>query len=179
VRTQYGDIKRGTIPLAESIKPVQFELQHLRIGQQAPEIEGEDLNGKPMKLSSFRGKVVVLDFWANWCGYCVQMYPQEREMVKRLSGKPFVLLGVNGDGDRNEIKQVVAAQKLAWRSWWDGGNTGRPINRKWNILSIPTVFVLDAKGVIRYKRVRGKAIDDAVDHLLKELEQPVPTTARK
>jgi peroxiredoxin len=98
------------------------------------------------------------------------MYPHERSLVKKLEGQPFALLGVNSD-PKDRLKQVIKKENMTWRSWWDGGNTSGPIATKWNVSGWPTIYVLDPKGVIRYKEVREKAMDDAVDALLKEIEQ--------
>jgi peroxiredoxin len=98
------------------------------------------------------------------------MYPHERSLVKRLEGKPFALLGVNSDS-KDRVRQAMKKENITWRSWWDRGSTGGPIASAWNVSSWPTIYVLDAKGVIRYKNVRGGAMDQAVDALLKELEE--------
>jgi hypothetical protein len=99
------------------------------------------------------------------------MYPHERSLVKRLAGKPFALLGVNSDRDREALKEVMAKEEITWRSWWDGGSTRGPIAGQFNVSSWPTIYVLDAKGVIRYKGVRGAAMDKAVDTLLAEIDK--------
>ncbi len=96
------------------------------------------------------------------------MYPHERSLVKRLEGKSFALLGVNSD-TKDRLKQVIKKEKLTWRHWWDGGDTSGPIASKWNVTGWPTIYVLDHKGVIRYKEVREKTMDAAVDKLLDEL----------
>jgi hypothetical protein len=98
------------------------------------------------------------------------MYPHERSLVKRLADKPFALLGINSDRDREELKKTIQKEQITWRSWWNGGSTTGPISKKWNVRSWPTTYVLDAKGVIRFKSVRGEAMDKAVDTLLKEME---------
>ena len=98
------------------------------------------------------------------------MYPHERSLVKRLEGKPFALLGVNSD-TKDRVRQAMKKENITWRSWWDGGNTEGPIAKAWNVSGWPTIYVLDAKGVIRYKHVRAKEMDKAVDKLLKELEE--------
>ena len=98
------------------------------------------------------------------------MYPHERSLVKRLEKKPFALLGVNSDTDRAATRRVIKDKDLDWRSWWDGGGVGGPIATRWKITRWPTVYVIDAKGVIRYKDVRGDELDRAVDALLAELE---------
>ncbi len=99
------------------------------------------------------------------------MYPHERSLVKRLADKPFALLGVNSDSDRDEVKKVLAQEQLTWRSWWDGGDTNGPIARAWGVQGWPTIYVLDHKGVIRFKNVRGDAMDRAVEQLLAEMEK--------
>ena len=99
------------------------------------------------------------------------MYPHERSLVKRLENKPFALLGVNSDRDRQALKQVLQRENITWRSWWDGGSTGGPIATQWDIDGWPSIFVIDHKGIIRYRNVRGKELDTAVDTLLQELEQ--------
>jgi len=99
------------------------------------------------------------------------MYPHERSLVKRLVGKPFVLLGINSDTDKDELKKVMEKEQITWRSWWNGPKgTGGPLSKKWNVHGWPTIYVLDAEGVIRFKDVREKAMDEAVDQLLKQLE---------
>ncbi|MBI3852958.1 MAG: redoxin domain-containing protein [Verrucomicrobia bacterium] len=90
--------------------------------------------------------------------------------MKRLAAKPFALLGVNSD-PKQHLKQVIKKENMTWRSWWDGGDTSGPIASKWNVHSWPTTYVLDAKGVIRFKDVREKEMDEAVDALLKEMRR--------
>jgi len=99
------------------------------------------------------------------------MYPHERSLVARLQNKPFALIGVNSDNDKDELKQAMQEERITWRSFWNGGSTNGPISRAWKVSSWPTIYVLDAKGVIRYKGVRGEAMDRAVDALLKEMGQ--------
>jgi hypothetical protein len=99
------------------------------------------------------------------------MYPHERSLVKRLAGEPFALLGINSDPDREKLKEVLKKEEITWRSWWDGGSTHGPIASKWNVRGWPTVYVLDAKGVIRYKNVRGEAMDKVIDELMAEMKK--------
>ncbi len=99
------------------------------------------------------------------------MYPHERSLVKRLEDKPFALIGINSDRDKDELKKAMEKEKITWRSFWDGGSTSGPIATKWNVRAWPTIYVLDHNGVIRYKNVRGEAMDKAVDTLLKAMEE--------
>ena len=82
------------------------------------------------------------------------MYTNERALVDRMQGKPFVLLGVNGDGDKDQLRELMKKKGINWRSWWDGGgsaNTPGPIARRYNVHGWPTLYVLDHRGIIRYK----------------------------
>jgi hypothetical protein len=99
------------------------------------------------------------------------MYPHERSLVKRLEGKPFALIGVNSDRDLKKLKPRLEEEQITWRSFWNGpGGTSGPISSKWQVRGWPSIWVIDAKGVIRYRDVRGPAMDKAVDALLKEME---------
>ncbi len=105
------------------------------------------------------------------------MYPHERSLVKRLAGEPFALLGINSDQDREALKTVMKEEEITWRSWWDGGSTSGPIASQWNVQGWPTIYVLDAEGVIRFKNVRGEKMDEAVDTLLAEIEKPAASSS--
>jgi thiol-disulfide isomerase/thioredoxin len=138
-----------------------------RIGMPAPEIDGEDFDGQRLRLSEHRGKVVVVVFWASWCPPCRAMIPHERELVEKHRGKPFALLSVNNDEDHDEARAVMMKQHMTWPNWKTSG-TGDPICRNWHVKNWPTIYVLDANGIIRYTNVRGKQLENAVDTLLAE-----------
>jgi thiol-disulfide isomerase/thioredoxin len=170
VHKEFADLKRTDLQpntLGELAESALFAQEHLAVGKPAPEIEGKDLDGKPMKLSTYRGKVVVLIFCGHWCGPCRAMNPHKQELVKKHADHRFALLEVNSDTDPAEWKRIMKKEGYTWRCWADGGMEG-PLARKWNIGHWPTVFVLDAKGVIRYKELRDEPLSKAVDTLLAE-----------
>ncbi len=144
-----------------------FALHHLGLGKTAPDIEGEDLDGKPFKLSDYHGRVVVLVFCGQWCGPCRAMNPHKLRLVERLAGEPFALLEVSCDEDREVARRAMRKDKLTWRCWFDGGRAG-PITRRWNVDRWPSIYVLDAHGVIRYKDLHDDPLDEAVTRLLQE-----------
>jgi protein-disulfide isomerase-like protein with CxxC motif len=96
------------------------------------------------------------------------MYPHERSLVQRLQGRPFVLLGVNTDKDREDIKRVVREEGLNWRSWWDGED--KRITAQWGITGFPTIVLIDHQGVIRHVDLYEKELDKAIDHLVQQAE---------
>jgi thiol-disulfide isomerase/thioredoxin len=144
-----------------------FAIRNLAEGKVAPEIRGRDHEGKAFALSDYRGKVVVLTFSASWCGPCVGMYPQERELVKKLEGKPFALVSVSADEDLETLQKSIALGEITWRCWWDGGTDG-PITTRWGVSAFPEIYVLDQAGVIRVKNVRDDHLKKAVASLLDE-----------
>ncbi len=116
----------------------------LSIGQVAPEIEGNDIDGKPLNLSDNRGEAVVLIFWGSWCPPCMAMVPHERSLAERLEGKPFLLLGVNSDEDRESARKAIQKERITWRSWSDGKPPG-PIAIQWGVREWPVFYIIDAK----------------------------------
>ena len=95
------------------------------------------------------------------------MIPHEKEMVERLKDQPFALIGINSDGDRSVLAKIPKEQGITGRQAVDGTTQG-PIATKWGVRGWPTIYVLDKKGVIRYKDLRDQALEDAVVKLLKE-----------
>jgi hypothetical protein len=99
------------------------------------------------------------------------MFPHERSLVKRMEDKPFALIGVNSDSDREDTKKKNEKEQITWRSFWNGGSTSGPISKQWNVRGWPTLYIIDHKGVIRHKYLGspGEAVlDRVIDALVKE-----------
>lgn len=183
---RYADLKHVTT-LGEEAEQLRFELRHLGLGKTPPDIEGEDLDGKKLKLRDYRGKVTLVVFWAGWCGPCMADVPHERELLMRYEGKPFAIVGVNGDQDRAAGKAAGEKAFVPWRSFADCQKASSPIAKRWNVSSWPTLYLLDGTGTIRFKgdylrsvSIRtgkdGKPeqyrfLDEAVEQLMKEAEK--------
>jgi len=103
------------------------------------------------------------------------MYPHERSLVKKLADKPFALVGVNSDQNREALKPTLEKEQITWRSFWNGPQgTGGPISTEWNVRGWPTLYVLDHKGIIRHKwegSPSGDVLDKAIEKLVKEAEE--------
>jgi thiol-disulfide isomerase/thioredoxin len=138
-------------------------------GKPIPEVITQDLNGKEVKLSKLKGKVVVVDIWATWCPPCRAMIPHEREMVERLKDKPFDLVSISIDAKKETLADFLTKEPMPWTHWWAGNNS--PWVEDWDVRFIPTTYVVDAKGVIRYKNLRDAKLEEAVNTLLKEMEE--------
>lgn len=101
------------------------------------------------------------------------MFPHERSLVKRMEGKPFALIGVNSDRDREDCKKKNEQEQITWRSFWNGGSTSGPISTQWNVRGWPTLYLIDHKGVIRHKFLGSpgaETLDRLIDELVAEAE---------
>jgi thiol-disulfide isomerase/thioredoxin len=171
---EFGDVKAqdaSAVTLGEQASGKLVRLRDLVAGRPAPEIAAEDVQGKPLKLSDYRGKVVLICFWASWCGPCMEMIPLEKKLVDRLKGRLFVLLGVNGDKDRAVALKAIEKEGISWRSWWNGGPQG-PITTRWGVDGWPTVFIIDHRGIICHVNdVRDDDLEEVLDKLVAEAER--------
>jgi peroxiredoxin len=142
---------------------------NLAVGKTAPEINGLDIHGKPMKLADYRGKVVALVFWATTCGPCMREIPREKALVERMKGRPFAMLGVNIDADVSVARKAMEAQGVDWPNWHDGKPGEGPIATLYHLRGFPT-FAIDAEGKIRSKHSRSGLLEQLVDKLVAEQE---------
>jgi Thioredoxin-like len=96
------------------------------------------------------------------------MYPHERSLVEKYKNEPFAIIGVNSDQDLAALKKVREKENISWRSFWSGPDGTRgPIPQAWNVRGWPTIYILDAQGVIRYKSVGSS--EKEIDHWLEKL----------
>ncbi|MEI7853214.1 MAG: TlpA disulfide reductase family protein [Planctomycetota bacterium] len=165
----YADVSMGRSTIGDTIKAALFELQNLSVGKVAPEVLCLNIDGdKQDKLSNYKGKVVVLDIWATWCGPCKAMIPHEREMNEKLKGKPFAFISISGDDTKETLTSFLEKEKMPWVHWFADR---KGILKDWNIRFYPTMYILDHKGVIRAKGLRGEELEKKVNELVVEAEK--------
>lgn len=167
VAADYTNVVVGDRSLGERVGPELFERRSLKVGAPAPDIAGQDVSGHEFKLSEYRGKVVLLMFWADWSSECEALYPQLRLLAEKFKDRPFVILGVNGD-PRERLRTVTDLKQATWRSWSDG--RGGKITERWNVQSLPMLYVLDPEGKIRFKALEPGDLESAAEQLLQEAE---------
>jgi peroxiredoxin len=156
--------------LGALIGEASYAVKSLTIGKVAPDIEGLDLDGRPFRLSDFRGKVVVLTFSGEWCGICRSEYPYQRLLLELYANWPFARVGVESGAHPAAPKRAKAHQRHTYRSWWDAGRPPAKgsIARSWSVSGWPTTYVLDGRGVIRFVDLRKEDLLKGVRQLLGE-----------
>jgi thiol-disulfide isomerase/thioredoxin len=141
------------------------------VGQVASPLEGKDFDDKLVKSSDYKGKVIVLDFWGNWSGYCRRIYAWKRTLVRNNKDRPFVLIGVNyeKDGDKEKAKGRIRVQQFDWPNCWDPTGRGSGgLAARYGVAGYPTFVVLDHRGVVRW---RGHPFETARQQELEALLQ--------
>jgi hypothetical protein len=98
------------------------------------------------------------------------MYPHERSLVAKYKDRPFVILGVNSDNNREKLKDAIAREGICWRSWWAGSIDGA-IPQMYRVQRWPTLYLLDGRGIIRFAQIRGDKLDNAIEQLVREAER--------
>lgn len=113
----------------------------------APELHARDLNGAPRTLADYRGKVVVLNFWASWCPPCLREMPSLERLREKMAGRPLEIVALDSAETADEVKAYLARMQLGFPVLLDpdGSNT-----RRWKVFALPTTFLLDAEGRVRY-----------------------------
>ncbi|PJN88816.1 redoxin domain-containing protein [Bacillus sp. mrc49] len=130
----------------------------LKIGAKAPNFTLETLDGKQVELADYKGKKVMLNFWATWCPPCKKEMPDMEQYTKQ-AGDDAVVLAVNIDPE-NDVRSFVKENKITFTIPLDSNSAKNPVNEQYKVLSIPTTYFIDKKGKISHKVVSAMQLKD-------------------
>lgn len=140
------------------------ERVELARARMAPAFVVTTLDGQRVSMDSLAGKVVLIDFWATWCGPCRAALPHMRKIVEKFQGQPFVALSISLDSDEAEWKKFVAGNEMTWLQYRDGGKG--QIADAFGVHAIPATFSIDADGVLEDQHVGDANIEGKLKKLI-------------
>lgn len=139
----------------------------VRVGNPAIEFSQNDPAGKPVSLASFRGKYVLIDFWASWCGPCRAENPNVVKAFNTYKDKGFTILGVSFDESKEKWEEAIAKDELQWAQVSDLKGWANEVGKMYGIRAIPQNLLLDPEGKILAKNLRGEALESKLAELFK------------
>jgi len=159
---------RGTEFVAELEKreAAQMAAEKMRValtvGAQFPDFNEKDVAGKPLSIASYKGKVVLVDFWATWCPPCRMELPNVIAAYKKYHDQGFEIIGVSLDQDQAKLTGFTKSMNMIWQQYFDGQGWGNKLAVKYGIESIPATYLLDGNGKIIGRDLRGGDLMQAV-----------------
>ncbi|HSH94353.1 MAG TPA: TlpA disulfide reductase family protein [Roseimicrobium sp.] len=137
----------------------------LAVGTVFPNFSEKDLDGRPLSVSGFKGKVVLVDFWATWCGPCVRELPNLIQAYEKYHDRGFEIIGISLDENEQALRSFIAEQKMPWPQYFEKSEGLNKLATKYAAISIPTTYLLDREGKIIARNLRGEELDVALQAL--------------
>jgi len=140
------------------------------VGKPAKEFPKDTITieGKPVSLGEYKGKVILLDFWASWCKPCIEERHVIREVTRNHYWSDFKVIGVGLDSDPKKFEKIVRGYTQTLTQICDGKGFEGDIAKSYNIKMIPASILIDRKGIVRHSYVASEELEKRVDELLQE-----------
>ena len=164
VFTPPAGVKKIALPKTAQNPPMHDP--RLAVGAKPFAVAAKDLNGKPLTLAQYKGKVVLMDFWATWCGPCVGEMPNVIAAYKKYHTQGFEIVGVSLDQSRPALTGFIAQNKMPWHQVFDGKGWGSAVPREYGVQAIPFGLLIGRDGKIAAVDVRGPALTAAIQQAL-------------
>ncbi len=159
----YADHIKGNFPNNPAVQQFLKQMDLARpvsIGHPAPDFSITAIDNKPVKLADYKGKYVMLDFWASWCSPCRQENPNVVKQYAIYKNKGLNILGISLDEDRSAWQKAIAEDKLTWSHASDLQKFDGPTEKLYHIEAIPSNFIIDPKGIIIAKNITGTQLEE-------------------
>jgi thiol-disulfide isomerase/thioredoxin len=131
-------------------------------GTKFPDFAEKDLQGKPLSVAKYKGKLVLVDFWATWCGPCVGELPSVIKAYNKHHADGFEIIGISLDMDEQKLKSFLKTKEIPWAQYFDGKGWQNKLAAKYGIQSVPATFLLDGDGKIIGQDLRGEALEEVL-----------------
>ena len=155
----------GCQDIVENAQAYYNEIHSLQIGEPAPSFSATSITGKPIDLSEYRNKIVLLEFWSTTCGPCIKELPNLKDLYESLKERDdFVMIGVSLDTDIERVRRFIDERNIEWRQIFDDGY-GK-ISKRYNAAFIPRTYVINKNGFIAYKDLRGENLKNEIISML-------------
>ena len=159
--------KKDELPaMSQMLENKIKSMRGMEIGGEAPELTLNTPEGTPLSLSSYKGKIVLIDFWASWCGPCRRENPHVVELYKKYKNKGFDVLGVSLDSNKDAWVAAIEKDGLAWKHISDLGGWNSSAAKLYGVTSIPRTFLIDKEGKIIAKNLRGEQLTNKLKEIL-------------
>lgn len=142
--------------------------ENIGLGKPVKPFTIKDMAGKDISPAAYKGKVLLIDFWATWCPPCVKEIPNLKADYKELNGQGFEIIGISLDNDKSKLEAYLKENEIKWAISFSGKGWKDETAALYGVNSIPSTWLVDKKGILRYVDLRGEALKEAVMKLLKE-----------
>ena len=136
--------------------------ENMAVGKQFPDFAETDLEGKPLSVAGYKGKVLLVDFWATWCGPCIRELPNVKKAYTKYHGEGFEVLGISLDSDKDKLTGFLQKNEMPWKQFFDGQGWKNKLAQQYGVGSIPATFLLDGEGKVIARDLRGSDLEAAV-----------------
>lgn len=152
---------RAKALIASNERKAEADIKYA-VGKKFPGFAEQDLNGKPLSIAGHKGKVLLVDFWATWCGPCIGELPNVKKTYAKCHKDGFEIVGISLDSDKKKLTDFLAKNEMPWPQFFDGQGWQNKLAQQYDIHSIPATFLLDGEGTIIAKNLRGDGLETAV-----------------
>ena len=160
--------KLGNIELAE-VYERKADPKYELWGKLVSDFSATDLDGKPISLQDYRGKVVLLDFWGVWCGFCIDEMPNLKKIYDTYKDQGFDIIGVSLDGEEAELQDYIKENDIQWRQIYSGERwKDDPLAQQFKITGVPAQWLIDRDGKLITHKARGEDLERLVTEALKD-----------